>query len=323
MRCQPNPEDSLPSRLFAPGDPRRLGLWVFPSPHRSRSAGELDEEALARHVAPICASADCVVAMGAIAEVDYLTDDEWKRCLAIAGGTVPPAKPAHRRASGRRRASGPAGRRHRSVTGGAVLVPLGDADPTGQVLTIADRSRRPVIPYLRRTRGRGAAAARSAHLDRCRRRPQGRPQGPALVSATPEPGSARYRSRRLGGRCARLLGVRRGRRVARLGHARPRLCAAVDRRARPRGPTRGSPAARSFRSSVQRPEAVTPGIDIACVKHALALRGHYTPVTRAPSTKLTAAEQLEIRRLLDAIDSLGPAPSQRGGVELTASGPNG
>jgi hypothetical protein len=50
-----------------------------------------------------------------------------------------------------------------------------------------------------------------------------------------------------------------------------------------------------------------PGLDVACVKHALALRGHGTALTRAPSTELTVSEQLEVRRLLEAIDSIGLA----------------
>jgi hypothetical protein len=50
-----------------------------------------------------------------------------------------------------------------------------------------------------------------------------------------------------------------------------------------------------------------PGLDIACVKHALALRDHCTAVTRAPSAELSASERDEIRRLLDAINGISQA----------------
>lgn len=48
-----------------------------------------------------------------------------------------------------------------------------------------------------------------------------------------------------------------------------------------------------------------PGLDIARVKPALALRSHCTAVTRAPSAELSASERDEIRRLLDAISGIG------------------
>jgi hypothetical protein len=48
-----------------------------------------------------------------------------------------------------------------------------------------------------------------------------------------------------------------------------------------------------------------PGLDVACVKYALALRGHGTAFTRASPTELTEPERLEIRRLLGAIGGAG------------------
>lgn len=322
MRCQANPEDSLPSRLFAPGDPKRLGLWVFiPTPFTL--GGELDEEALARHVAPICASADCVVAMGAIAEVDYLTDDEWKRCLAIASGNVPSTKPLIVGLPGdAERAARLAADIDRSPAA-AVLVPLGDADATGQVLAIADRSQRPVIPYLRRPED-----AEPRLLE-------------ALISTgvvvglkdgLRDPLSCRRLRARLGSVPVSVAweDVALGYWAYGADAASPASATHdpayarrwIDVLAR-EGPHEARPLLDLFGHPFSDLRRSRPGIDIACVKHALALRGHCTPVTRAPSRMLTSAEQLEIRRLLDAIDSLGPAPSEPRDVELIASGPHG
>jgi dihydrodipicolinate synthase/N-acetylneuraminate lyase len=124
--------------------------------------GELDEDALARHVSRICGPADCAVAMGAIAEVDYLTDVEWQQCVRIASATVPSTAPLIiGLPTGADRAERLASDIDRSA-GIAVLAPLGPADATQHVLTLADRSRRPVIPPPS-LRARRYAAPRGAH----------------------------------------------------------------------------------------------------------------------------------------------------------------
>jgi dihydrodipicolinate synthase/N-acetylneuraminate lyase len=321
MRCQPSPGDSLPSRLFALGDPGRLGLWVFiPTPFTL--SGELDEEGLARHIARICAPADCMVALGAIAEVDYLTDDEWKRSLAIAGATVPSTKPLIVGLPGdTARATRLAAEIDRS-TAVAVLAPLGDADAIGYVLTIADRARRPVIPYLRRAEDaepRRLEALMSTEVVvglkdglrdplSCRRlRAQ---LGSVPVSAAWEDVALGYWA--YGADAASPASATHDPVYARRW---------IDVLAQD-GPHEARPLLDLFGHPFSDLRRSRPGIDIACVKHALAQRGHCTPVTRAPSRRLTSAEQLEIGRLLDAIDSLGPARSEPRDVELIASGPH-
>ena len=132
--------DSLPSRLFALGDPGGSGCGCFTATPFTLG-GELDEVALARHVAPICASADCVVGMGAIAEVDYLTDDEWRRAWPIAGDTVPDGIPLIVGLPGDRRAGGAAGRRdRRSPAAGGARPARRRRRPCDKCSTIADRA---------------------------------------------------------------------------------------------------------------------------------------------------------------------------------------
>jgi dihydrodipicolinate synthase/N-acetylneuraminate lyase len=322
MECQPSPKDSLPSRMFALGDAARLGLWAFiPTPFAP--GGDVDEESLAGHSPRICGPADCVVALGAIAEVDYLTDDEWTRCLAIAGPTVPATTPliVGLPVDAERAARLAAGVDQSAAA--AVLVPLGDADARRQVLTIADRSRRPVVPYLRRpedTEPRLLEALFSTDVVvgfkdglrdplSCRR--LRRQLGPVPISAA-------WEDVALGYWAYGADAVSPASAVHDPAYARRW----IDVLARD-GPHDARRLLDLFGHPFSDLRRSRPGIDIACVKYALALRGHCTPMTRAPSTKLTSAEELEIRRLLDAIDSMDHSDGERRRVELIPSGDRG
>lgn len=308
MRCQPGRRDSLQSRLFAPGDSARLGLWAFIATPFTL-AGELDDEALARHSAHICGPADCAVAMGAIAEVDYLTDDEWQRCLDVASATVPRDTPLIVGLPGDAvRAARLAGAVDRSPAL-AVLAPLGDADATTHVLKIADRGRRPVIPYLRRAghadpRLLEALIATDAviGLKDGLRDPLGFRRLRTVLGSVPI--AAAWEDAALGYWAYGVDAVSPASATHDPAYARRWIDALA--REDPRDAGRlldvfGHPFSDLRRSR--------PGLEIACVKHAIALRGHGTAFTRAPSADLTASEQLEIRRMLDAIDNIALAAS--------------
>lgn len=310
MRCQDQFPESVRSRLFGLSAPRQLRLWAFATTPLT-PAHTIDEEALARHVADICEPADCVVVMGAIAEVDHVTDDEWQRCVTVAADVVPPATPL---IVGLPADPERALRLAPSIdrTGAlAVLVLLDDADAAAHVAAIAQRSRRPVIPYLRRPEqaepglvqallSTGVVVGvkdglRDPLAYRRLRAELGEvPVGVAWedvalgywaygveavspASAAHDPAYARHWIDALN-----QHGVDEARRLLDLfGHPFSDL-----RRSR-------------------------PGLEIACVKYALALRGGCTPVMRAPAAELTGPEQQEVRRLLDALDGTDTEPPAR------------
>lgn len=303
MRCQPVPRDPLTSRLFGPAGSARLALWAFAATPFT-SAGELDEEALVRHIAEIQGAADCVIAMGAIAEVDYLTDDEWQRCLELAGATLPTTTPLIVGLPGDAERATRLARALDASRADAILAPLGDCDPTRHVLTVADRGRRPVIPYLRQpehaeTRVLEALIATSVvvGLKDGLRDPLGFRRLRTVLGSVPV--SAAWEDVALGYWAYGADAASPASAVHDPAYARRWID--VLARDGPREAGRlldlvGHPFSDLRRSR--------PGLEVACVKYALALRGHGTAFTRACSTGLTERERLEVRRLLDVIDSM-------------------
>jgi dihydrodipicolinate synthase/N-acetylneuraminate lyase len=308
MRCQPDQRDSLQSRLFGGAGAGRLGLWGFVATPFTL-AGEIDGEALAGHTARVCAVVDCVVLLGAIAEVDYLTDDEWQQCLEIAGATVPATTPLIVGLPGdATRAARLAGAIDRSAAL-AVLAPLSDADPTRHVLTIGDRSRRPVIPYLRRAEHAQPKVLESlvatdtvVGLKDGLRDPLRFRRLRTVVGSVPV--SAAWEDVALGYWAYGVDAVSPSSATHDPAYARRWIDVLAQD-----GPGEARDLLDRFGHPFSDLRCSRAGIDVACVKHALALRGHGTALTRAPSTGLTVPEQLEVRRLLGAIDGLGLAAS--------------
>jgi dihydrodipicolinate synthase/N-acetylneuraminate lyase len=305
MGCQPAQRDSLQSRLFGAAGSAHLGLWAFAATPFT-PAGELDDEALAGYIAQIYGPADCVVAMGAIAEVDFLTDDEWRRCLEVAGAVVPATTPliVGLPGDGERAARLASAVDHSRAD--AILAPLGDGDPITHVRTIADGSGRPVIPYLRQAihaephvlEGLIATDVVVGLKDGLRDPVGFRSLRTALGSV---PVSAAWEDVALGYWAYGVDAVSPASAVHDPAYAR----GWIDALAEP-GPREAGRRLDLFGHPFSDLRRSRPGLDLACVKYALALRGHGTAVTRASTTELTEPERLEVRRLLDAIDGMGP-----------------
>lgn len=304
MRSQAIRDGNLQSRLFGPRGSPRLGLWAFIATPLTLS-GELDEEALTRHVAHISGRADCVVAMGAIAEVDYLDDDEWRRCLTIAGDTMPQTTPLIvGLPTNTERAARLANAVDQSAAV-AVLAPLGARNPSRQVVTIAERSRRPVIPYLRRADHAEPhlledllATGVVVGLKDGLRDPLTFRRLRAEFHSLPV--AAAWEDAALGYWAYGVDAVSPASATHDPRYARRWIDALAGE-----GPDEARRLLDVFGHPFSDLRRSRPGLDIACVKHALALRGHGAAVTRAPSAELTASEQRQVRRLLDAIERLG------------------
>jgi dihydrodipicolinate synthase/N-acetylneuraminate lyase len=281
----------------------RLGLWAF-SVTPFKHDGAVDEAALAAHVTHLTPFADCVVALGAIAEVDLLTDDEWQRCLAVVTESAQAERPLIVGVPTDAERATRLAARISDTPAAAILVPLGQGDPARAVRAIADAGQRPVIPYLRRPEHADARALEAllaieavvALKDGLRdpvgfRRIRAQAGGELPMAAAWEDVALAYWE-------AGANAVSPASAAHDPAYARRWIDALADE-----GPDAAHRLLDAFGHPFSELRRSRPGIDVACVKRAFALRGHGSAITRGGSAQLTKAEEEAVERLLDSLDA--------------------